>query len=268
VIHSDTQEPSANPVHSEPRIAGSALVAVPSKLSDKHERFVHELMSNGGNLGDAYRAVYPNAGSQASVWAHATRLRARLDVQERIAELTAIAAERALVKPTELLRELYEIACLADPAELSRVVIDPCPACWLDDALAAALDAAAATGAPMPDTEAPRADCKHCRGRGAPRVVITPTHELRGPARRLFQSARQRADGSIEVHAIDQAAMRIELHKLLGMHVSRSVNTNLNVNVDPSKPNPWSGANLTPEQVLQRVRRARAPVTIDQRARP
>ncbi len=251
----------------QPAMAAPATMP-PTKLSAKHERFVQELMSNGGNLGDAYRAVYPAAGSREVVWVNASRLRGRQDVQERIAELTAIAADRALVKPTELLRELYEIACLADPAELSRVVIDPCPVCWPDEAIATAIDAAAAAGTPMPDTEAPRVDCAHCRGRGSSRVVITPTHELRGPARRLYQSARQRADGSIEVNVIDQAAMRIELHKLLGMHVSRSVSTNLNVNVDPSKPNPWSGANLTPEQVLQRVLRRRQSVTIEHAPQP
>lgn len=235
---------------------------VPSKLSDKHERFCQELMRNGGNLSDAYRAIYPNAGSQQAVWSHATRLRGRSDVTERIAELTAAAAERALIKPTELLQELIEMV-RADPAELSRVVVEPCPACWTHEAVASALDAAAA-GADMPDVEAPRADCKPCKGRGSPRVVITPTHELRGSARRLFQSARQRADGSIEINVIDQGAMRKELHALLGMHVSRSVNTNLNVTLDPSKPNPWSGASLSPAQVLERIRKGRAPLTIEQ----
>jgi hypothetical protein len=207
---------------------GNALTATglaATVLSDPHERFCQELMSNGGNLSDAYRAVYPAAGTKASVWANAARLRARNDVRDRMAALQAAAAERSLVKPTQLLIELAEM-CAADPAEITRVVVEHCRGCWPEMALAAALDAAAA-GVPMPDTDAPQADCAHCRGAGVSRVVITPTDELRGPARRLFQSARQKADGSIEVTVLDQGALRKELHSLLGMRVDRSVSLNL-----------------------------------------
>lgn len=239
------------------------LVVPRTQLSDKHERFCAELMSNGGHLVDAYRAVYPNFGSTAAAHANACRLRARQDVRERLDELTRLAAQHAVIDRAVLLQELYETAT-ADPSEISRVVTEPCSKCWSDDlAFAAAADRAIAAGTGWPDPNTPQSGCPTCRGHGVQRVVITPTHELRGAARRLYQGARQRADGSIEVFTVDTLAARKELHALLGLHVSRSVNTNLNVTVDPTKPNPWDGSKLTPEQVLERVRRSRQPVTID-----
>jgi phage terminase small subunit len=236
--------------------------ALPTTLSDKHERFCQELMSNGGHLLDAYDVVYPGARSKDVMWAAASRLRARQDVRARIDELSRLAAQRAVIDRSVLLTELHEIAT-ANPDDISRVVTDPCRECWPVERIAAAIDAAAAPGALMPDFGTPREDCDHCRGRGSQRVVITPTHELRGAARRLYAGARQRPDGSIEVQTLDQLAARKELHALLGLHVTRSVNTNLNVTVDPSKPNPWDGSTLTPAQVLERVRRSRAPITIE-----
>jgi phage terminase small subunit len=207
------------------------LVAVSAaRLSDKHEAFVQALMSNGGHLVDAYRAVYPNAGSTEAAYANACRLRARQDVKARIDELTRRAAQASVIDAATLLRELHELAT-ADPGEISRVVTEPCSACWTDDLMAAALDASAAPGAILADFEAPRTECPQCRGRGVQRVVITPTHELRGAARRLYQGARQKADGSIEVRTVDQLAARRELHELLGLHVSRVESKNLNVNV-------------------------------------
>jgi hypothetical protein len=44
-----------------------------------------------------------------------------------------------------------------------------------------------------------------------------------------------KSDGSVEVLMHDQLAASVELHKLLGMHVSRSVNANVNVNVPAPK---------------------------------
>jgi phage terminase small subunit len=229
---------------------------VGSTLSDKHERFCQALMANGGNLHEAYRTVYGQAIAHSTVSVNATRLRARRDVQARMAELTAAAAERALVKPVELIQELREIVN-ADPMELAHVVSDTCPSCWPDAALGAALDAALADGSEHPDFDAPEPSCKACRGRGVQRVVITPTHELRGPAKRLFKGVRQKSDGSIEVLMHDQDAMRVELHRLLGMHVSRTENLNLNVAVDSSKPSPWATGNMSTDEVLERVLKSR-----------
>ena len=144
-----------------------------------------------------------------------------------------------------LLQELHELAT-ADPGEVSRVVTEACSECWTDDLMAAAIDAAAAPGAILADFDEPRADCARCRGRGSQRVVITPTHELRGAARRLYQGARQKADGSIEVRTINQLDARKELHALLGLHVSRTESKNLNINATLPAP-----ADLSAEALLE-----------------
>jgi phage terminase small subunit len=212
----------------------ATLPAVPatvptSQLPERMELFVQELLQHG-NVPDAYMRAYPRAGSREAAWANGSRLRARQDVQARIRELQAAAAERALIKPAVLLMELYELAT-ADPAEVSRVIIEPCPACWSDEALAAAGDRWLAGEADPPDSSSPQPHCKACKGRGIARVVFTPTDQLRGAARRLYQGAKVKSDGSVEVQVVDQLAARKELHALLGLHVSRSINANINVPV-------------------------------------
>ena len=77
-------------------------------LSDKHELFVQALMSNGGHLVDAYRAVYPNAGSNNAAYANACRLRARQDVSVRIAELTSCRRRDPRVSSAEI--RLWRVA--------------------------------------------------------------------------------------------------------------------------------------------------------------
>jgi hypothetical protein len=239
-----------------------------SVLSDKHERFVQELVSNGGNVSDAYRTVYPHSGDQDAVWASACRLKARADVKARIAEITAAAAERAMIKPTELLRELADIVH-ADPAELSRVVACACDLCWTEPAIAAAwvdYQAAVARGETVRlDMSQPRPGCPSHPSKHRT-VVYTPTDQLSGPVRRLIRSVRAKGD-DIDVQVIDQLAARVELHTLLKMRVSQSISAH--VAVDPSKPNPWASAEQSPADILAREmkkRRARsAPVvTVEQ----
>lgn len=218
--------------------------APPSKLSEKHELFCLELIEHG-NVGDAYMAVYPRAGSRKAAWANGCRLRARGDIQARLAELKAAAAAQALIEPAVLLQELYELAT-ADPAELSRVIREPCSNCWPDDALAAAAGRWIAGQGDPPDSSAPQSDCKVCRGHGVSRVVHTPTEELSGPARRLFAGAKTKSDGSVEVAIVDQLAARKELHELLGLKVHRSESKNLNLNATVPTPQ-----NVSPEDVLE-----------------
>jgi phage terminase small subunit len=220
-------------------------------LSDKHELFVQALMSNGGHLVDAYRAVYPNAGSNDAAYANACRLRARQDVSVRIAELTRASAAVAIVDRAVLLQELHELAT-ADQGAVTRVVTEPCPACWTEDEVARALDAAAAPGAVLADFEAPRTGCTPCRSRGVQRVVITDTADLRGAARRLYQGARQKADGSIEVRTVDQLAARRELHELLGLKVSRTESKNLHVHATVPAP-----TDMSPQALLELWKGAR-----------
>jgi phage terminase small subunit len=216
-----------------------------TQLLDKHEQFVQALLSNGGHLVDAYRAVYPNAGSQAAAYANACRLRARQDVRERLDALTRLAAQHAVIDASVLLQELHQLAT-CDASEISRVVTEPCGQCWEDGmVMAIAMDKAVADGTDL-DFEAPRAGCPGCRGRGVQRVQITDTDQLSGAARRLYQGAKTKPDGSIEVSTIDQLAARRELHELLGLKVSRSESKNLNINATVPAP-----ADMTPDALLQ-----------------
>jgi hypothetical protein len=250
MIHSNTQQLSANHVQGVP-------AAPISSLSDKHERFVQEYVSNGGNLSEAYRAVYPACTDREAVWSAACRLRARTDVRARIADLTCAAAERALVKPEQLMRELQEIVD-ADATELSRVVACACSDCWTPEAFAAAYGAHLAAklrgdATTEPDMSQPRPGCPaHPRKHRA--VIFTPTDQLSAPARRLIRSVRAKGD-DIDVQVIDQFAARQELHTLRKMRITQSVTAH--VSVDPSKPNPWSDAEQTPDQILARAMRAR-----------
>lgn len=264
MIHDATQQLSANPVQ-----AGLPVPVPVSTLSDKHERFVQEYISNGGNQSEAYRAVYPACTDQEAVWSAACRLRARADVRARIADLTTAAAERALVKPEQLMRELQEIVD-ADAAEISRVVACACPDCWPDAVYAAAYGACLAARtrgetASEPDISQPRPGCPaHPRKHRA--VIYTPTDQLSGPVRRLIRAVRAKGD-DIDVQTIDQFAARQELHTLRKMRVAQSIVGH--VSVDPNKPNPWADAEQTPDQILARAMRARrsraAPVvTVEQ----
>jgi phage terminase small subunit len=214
--------------HDNVPAAVPALALGASKLNDRHESFCQALMSNGGNVTDAYLEVY--GGSRLSAHAHGCRLRARQDVSQRISELTRLSAQVAVIDRAVLLQELHELAT-ADPAEISRVVTEHCVTCWADPlTMAAVLDRGE-----VPDTDAPRGDCEACRGRGVQRVVHTDTANLRGPARRLYAGAKHKADGSIEVQIVDQLACRRELHALLGMRVERSVSLNLTAELKPLK---------------------------------
>lgn len=201
----------------------------PTKLSDRHELFVQELM-RGASLMDAYRAVYPKCVSREAVRINAMRLRARSDVQERMAELTRIAAQAAVIDRGVLMAQLYELAT-APADELVSVVTEACPLCWPTEALAAAIDRGE-----MPDPDSPNKGCAACKGRGVKRLHIADTHELSAAARRLFAGAEYKPDGSIKVHIADQIAARRELHELLGMKVSRSESRNLNINATVAAP--------------------------------
>lgn len=222
------------------------LPSPPSKLSVPHELFCQELMRNGGCLVDAYKAIYPRYGTEAAALANGYRLRARQDVRERLDELTRLAAQHAVIDRAVLLQELYETAT-ADPAEISRVVTEPCSTCWSDDlAFAAAADRAIVAGTGWPDPDTPQSGCHTCRGHGVQRVVHTDTANLRGPARRLYQGARQRADGSIEVRQIDQLAARKELHELLGLKVNRNLSVTAHVHVEPMR-------DMTPAEIAELI---------------
>lgn len=216
---------SDHPLENQP-VTLPATVGTPLE-NERHERFVYALLA-GEPLGDAYRVAGYKVTSRESAWAAGARLRALPAVQVRLRELTAQAAAAAVIDSATLIYELHQIAT-GDASELSRVVVDPCSACWSDEALAATVDRWAAGRGEAPDTSKAQPGCKGCRGRGVAKVVLTPTDELSGPARRLFAGAKTKSDGSVEVSVVDQLAARKELHELLGMRVNRSESKNLTV---------------------------------------
>ena len=130
----------------------------------------------------------------------------------------------------------------ANPDELVSIVAEPCAHCWADPlALAAVLDRGE-----IPDTTSPQEDCKHCKGHGARRVVITPTDQLSPSARKLLKSVRQKPDGTIEVHMHDQLAASDQLNRMQGAYIERSVSVTAHVHVEPLK-------DMTPAEIAEMI---------------
>lgn len=227
-------------------IQHTAIAGLP--LADpKHERFA-QAVAAGCSYKDAYAAAYavtPSARHNAS------RLAADINIKTRVQQLTRAAAEGAMPAIRERIAALLDIAS-ADPSELFRVVIDVCGECWTDDALATAYDDAAATNAPTPDPSQPRPSCERCGGRGVRHVALTPTDELSQAGRRLFKSARQKADGSIEVTTHDQLAATRLLAELSGWLV------NQNLNINASAPSGAAPAAVSATDVLSKWRAFRS----------
>jgi hypothetical protein len=243
-------------------------IAPPSALSDKHERFCQELLSNGGNLGDAYRAVYPAAGSQVAVWNNACRLRARPDVRARLRELQAIAAQGAVVNVQQQIAELAALASV-DTTEIQPIIHTPCAACHrLHDAeLAGAIQSHLEGRGPMPDSTTPTMPHPDCTDSKAHiRVEIRPMSEWSPAQRRLYDGVEFAKDGTPRLVLRDRNQLQDQVNRLLGGYISRSENITAHVTVDPSKPNPWSGASMTPAQVLERVLKSRGVVAVVEQA--
>jgi phage terminase small subunit len=239
-------------------------------------------------LSDAFRDSHHAADKlrPGSVWECASKLAKLPAIVARVRELQTIAAEATTISVRERMAWLDAIVH-ADPSELTRLVGYACRHCngvnhayqWRDGAeLARAVDrymsdlaAYDATQGKrkrparptMPSAEGgfgyrhdspPSESCPKCYGKLV-RVELTPHDQLSGPARALFKGVKQKADGSIEVLMHDQAAASDQLNKLQAAYTTVSLSAS--VSVDPNKPNPWSGASLTPEQVLERVRKSR-----------
>jgi phage terminase small subunit len=224
-----------------------AIVDAGKPLSNtRHERFA-QLVAGGSSHTSAYReAGY--SGTYSAIASHAHRLAADPRVQARISSLCRVAAASATFDVQARMHALLDIA-EADPSEIARVVRIPCRLCWPAEAIAAAIDAAATTDAPMPDTDAPRPDCQHGPHE---RVELTPTTELSGRARRLLKGVRQRANGEIEVMFHDQLAASAQLSELAGWKVERNLNLNADVSASAALPP------ATPESVLAAFHHLRA----------
>jgi hypothetical protein len=232
-----------------------------------------------GNAVAAYRRTHPTEGrSSHALEVAAYALRRRADVAKRVEELRLIGARAVLERAPLMYDDLYDIGYGAEALELSGVRWVNCRRCWgtgghpqwIDyNELADAAAQAAAKNAAVPGSAVPPAfggfgfkvlgepnpDCVYCGGEGVQRPFFADTTKLEGATRKLFLSVRAKGNGDIEIQTEDRKAARDQLHKLLGLIVDKRITAN--VNIDPNAPDPWSGASLTPEQVLQRVMRAR-----------
>lgn len=188
------------------------------KVSARHEAFARAV-ATGESHTAAYAKIYRVKARCAQI--AGSRLACKPKVIERIRQLNAAAAERAEISIAARMAWLDSIV-RANPAELTRVVACPCPACW---------DSKAIKRYPKqstPDQSAPRSDC--LRGPHH-RIELVPTSELSGSARALYRGARQRSDGSIEVLLEDRQAASDQLNRMQSVYVSKSIN--LNVSVQP-----------------------------------
>jgi len=213
----------------------------PAALTRRQENYAR-CVASGMSYAEAFRQAGLVATTAGSRSRQIHELNRNPKVVRRIAELKQ--RNDAQIESTFAERASWlRLVTQADPAELSRVVHDPCGNCWTDEEMARAI---AAHFAPnpfnpdeprpaLPDTDKPRSECPHCRGDGIARVVLTPTDELSPAGRALFKGARQKENGEIEIFMHDQAAALDMLNKMHSSYVTRSLNLNANVAVHAAR---------------------------------
>lgn len=222
-------------------------------LTGRQENFARAYAECGVAL-DAYRTAYEADGSsRATARVNAYRLLKNPRIAARVRELQESAAERSGRSAAALIRELEEMVS-ADLNELVQLVVGACRHCyglahryqWRDadeytDACVKALDAresppSDAGGYGYRFDHEPNPECAHCDGVGLQRVRFVNTADLSPGVRRLFRGIELFPDGSIKrVLLHDQMAARIELHRLRGLHVDRSLSVTAHLNVPALK---------------------------------
>lgn len=198
----------------------------------------------------AYLHAYePKTANRASLRNTAYRLANHPKVRARVAVLTAAAAERSVTTNADLMAALEEVVEV-DANELVAVVVSPCRYChgidhqwqWQSPAeYALAVAKAIDSGETIPNDAGgyaftldrePHGECPRCHGAGDARVHFSSTAEASRGARRLLKGVELYPDGRLKrLHLHDQTALRVELHKLRGMHVDRSVSLNVSTNI-------------------------------------
>jgi hypothetical protein len=231
-----------------------ALPAALPSLTEREARFAEHFAVFDSPV-DAYAAsgeVAPTT-KRISMRRAAYALLARPHVRARITELrNHIAANGPKATQAALVADLQE-ALAVDVAEIVRLTVAHCPACYSSDAYAkawpilaaAALDEGLADVPPAPlpvdqfdpDRE-PWANCASCLGAGRSVVRMTSTDRLSAPARRLVRGYETHSDGSVKKLLLaDQNELRRELHRTVpGFYApDRSVSLNLHADLKPLK---------------------------------
>lgn len=167
---------------------------------------------------DAYLSAFETTSSRASARVSAFRLLRNPKVAARVKQLQSEAAKRATRSAEALIAELEEMV-EADIGELVRLDMRPCAQCWPEGQGAG---------------REPNPDCIGCDGAGEPKVRFASTSDVSPGARRLLRGIEMFPDGSVKrVLLHSQLEARIELHRLKGMHIDRSVSLNLNADLKP-----------------------------------
>lgn len=186
---------------------------LPTTLSMREEAFVIHYACEG-DVAAAYRAAYPGVVKEAAKLGR--KMLNRVDVTARLREhQEAISRIPTAISATRLIFELEEMVN-ADANELISVTHEPCIGCW-----------------PAIEKHAePNEVCLGCGGHGVRRVVLADTDKVSPGARRLFKGVELDQWGGVKKLLLhDQMAARVELHKLKGLHVDRSLNINVNKNL-------------------------------------
>lgn len=203
------------------------------------ERFASAYVELGG-WSAAYRRCYDCTNmSSPTVWKNAQAMADYPGVRNRVRELLAEGAQRAIVTVAEVLRVQMELAT-ANPADVVRVSEHACRHChgidneyqWrtqdeFAEACAKELDEAVqfkrvpkmpsdAGGYGFTVHRKPNPECEHCAGVGDPRVHIADTGELTGGAARLVKGVKQDRFGAIHVELHDQQAAWERIARMLG----------------------------------------------------
>lgn len=234
----------------------------PDGLSQKQENFARHYVAHGSVV-EAYVHAYDVAvtTNRNSLRSTAYNVLNNPKVRARVAALQAATNAQAVMSTAELIADLEAMAT-ADVSEVIALTVGACRHCWGEghrymwrDELeyARACDEAMAAAKPLPDMAGgfgyrsdrdPHDQCSQCDGAGLHRVRFTSTDQLSPAARKLLKSVELFPDGSLKrLHLHDQLAVRMELHRVKGMHVDRSISVNAHVTVPPLKE-------MTAEQAL------------------
>lgn len=242
--------------------AGAATAPLATLLPASGLNARQALFCEGVAGGLSNYAAYMAAGyttERGSAHAASSRLAASPKVQARIRELQAAAGERALMSTQDLIADLEQLAT-ADVNELMSVTVGACRHCWSDplgsyhwrseSEMAAAVVRymrSLTTPKPLPapdttgsygfdSTRAPNDQCDHCGGAGVSRVRLANTADVSPGARKLYRGVELYQDGTVKrVLLADPLAARIELHRVRGLHIDRSINLNATVQVPALK---------------------------------
>ena len=121
------------------------------------------------------------------------------EMVSEIEERKEVLARVAGLNPEWVLHKWILIAS-ANPADLVQIRVFRCRSCW------------EISGNELP----PNPACESCGGVGITRTTLTPTSELRGPAKQLYAGAQQTKDG-VKILMRDQNEALKNLADYLGM---------------------------------------------------